>query len=246
MKNKGLTGSTLKWVAIIAMMIDHIGAVLVTHNALNAVAVINNLNFVPTETWLNWSIVNLAFRSIGRIAFPIFCFLLVQGFLHTHDVKKYAIRLGLFALLSEIPFDLAIARTPISSGYQNVFFTLFIGLLVLIGLQKFEKKIIPSFLVIVLGCIAAYLLRCDYSFTGVLVIAGFYQFRNQFWMCFLFVALILIMATIGELPALLAFFLIARYNGEKGKGPKYFFYAFYPIHLLLLYILSVLLPVFPI
>ena len=77
-------------------------------------------------------------RMIGRVAFPIFCFLLIQGFLHTHDVKKYAARLFAFALISELPFDLAF-KGKIDFSYQNVFFTLFIGLMTMIAFRWIEE-----------------------------------------------------------------------------------------------------------
>ena len=68
---------------------------------------------------------DMIMRAIGRISFPIFCFLLIEGFMHTHDVKKYALNLGIFALVSEIPFDLAFAGKPFYLDYQNVFCLLY-------------------------------------------------------------------------------------------------------------------------
>ena len=79
-------------------------------------------------------------RFAGRLAFPIFCFLLIEGFEHTHDVKKYALRLLSFCLISEITFDLLFNGKILESGYQNVFFTLFIGLMVMWGFQAEGKQ----------------------------------------------------------------------------------------------------------
>ena len=116
-KAVGLSGSTLKLIAIVTMFIDHLGV-------------------VAFETQIsNYMVPYYIMRLIGRLAFPIFCFLLVEGFFHTRDVKKYALRLLVFAFISEIPFDLAFNRQMFYWRHQNVFFTLFIGLLVIALLE---------------------------------------------------------------------------------------------------------------
>ncbi len=125
-RTRGITGNTLKIIAIVTMLIDHIG-----------VAIFENGMLKYQDNSLAWvSIANLVLRTIGRIAFPIFCFLLVEGFFHTRDIKKYGTRLFLFALISEIPFDLAVFDTWFYPGYQNVYFTLFIGLWVIYWYDK--------------------------------------------------------------------------------------------------------------
>ncbi|MBP3544518.1 MAG: hypothetical protein J6J86_09845, partial [Lachnospiraceae bacterium] len=129
---KGLAGSTLKIIAIITMFIDHIGAAIFENNEITMCVMAKG-----EHAYVIWGLADLVLRLIGRIAFPIFCFLLVEGFLHTRDVKKYALRLGAFCLISEIPFNLAFFGQPLYAGHQNVFFTLLIGLLVLIGLKHF-------------------------------------------------------------------------------------------------------------
>lgn len=112
-----MSGTTLKWIAVISMLIDHTAEVLINHNAALTDPI--------------WAQIYVLMRGIGRIAFPIYAFLLVEGFLHTRDVKKYLARMLTFAVVSEIPFDLAVFHTPFYWGYQNVFFTLFLGLLAL-------------------------------------------------------------------------------------------------------------------
>ena len=132
-----MTGNTgIKWyhseqlkvVAAASMLIDHIGAVLIE-------------NTVLYEN-VNWTIAAVICRLIGRIAFPLFCFLLVEGFIHTSNIKKYIARIGLFTLISEVPFDLALFGR-ITLYRQNVFFTLFIGLLMLLAVHKVEQRARP-------------------------------------------------------------------------------------------------------
>ena len=131
---KGLSGSTLKIIAVVTMLIDHIGAAILARMMMvNGLGGIDQSDTTAVMQWYSNNTtlfqVYQVMRSIGRIAFPIFCFLLVEGFEHTHDRKKYALRLGLFALISEIPFDLAFSSEVLEFQYQNVFFTLFIGML---------------------------------------------------------------------------------------------------------------------
>lgn len=213
----------LKMIAIITMLIDHIGAVLIPSN---------------TTAYL-------IFRSIGRLAFPIFAFLIVEGFYHTRDVKKYLTRLGIFALVSEIPFDLAFYG-DFYMGHQNIFFTLFLGLLLIMVMKdierRFPKNLITSnainTLLVISFCIIAFLLKTDYNFLGILLITAFYLFRGSKML--LVLSILLIFGTpIGDISILatLSMVFISLYNGKKGKGMKYFFYVFYPAHLLILFLI---------
>ena len=175
--------------------------------------------------------------AVGRIAFPIYCFLITEGFTHTHNAKKYALRLGVFALLSEIPFDLAFYHSWFYTGHQNVFFTLLLGLLAIMSIDYFEKRssgrwtgLAAAFCFVMLGDA----LRTDYGAFGVFFIVALYAFRGCGWLRTLTGCLLVA----WETPAPLAFIPIQMYNGKKGKGKqglKFFFYAVYPLHLLLLY-----------
>ena len=115
---RGISGSTLKLIAIITMLIDHTGATVILAITRHPAIIAD-----PARLAL-WRQVYSISRDIGRLAFPIFCFLLVEGFLHTHDIRKYAQRLFLFALVSEIPFDIALKTGWYDPGKQNVYFTL--------------------------------------------------------------------------------------------------------------------------
>ena len=232
-KKINLTGSHLKWIAIITMLIDHIGAALLEQGILSKMA--------EYDFWYRFDDV---LRAIGRLAFPLFCFLLVEGFQHTKNVKKYTLRLGLFALISEIPFDLAFNGKVLEASYQNVFFTLFLGFLILIGLRYFKEKL-PShivwlrFIVALTGIVLAACLRTDYGAFGVLLIFILYECCNSKKLqCIAGAVLMLFSSTTG----CLAFLPVWCYNGERGKQlPKYFFYAFYPVHLCLLYVLRIMI-----
>ena len=211
---------TLKWIAIITMFIDHTAAV-----------------FLPRSS-IYW----MPMRCIGRLAFPIFVFLLVEGFHHTSNVKKYLFRLGLFALISEIPFDLAFHGELLEFTAQNVFFTLFLGLLCIYLMSRLELWVgdQPALLYLLQVAVIAgtaglaYLLKTDYGYAGVILIVVFHLFRGKKvinTLCLLFVSGVLIgyinvLATFAMIP-------ISFYNGQKGKSMKYFFYVFYPAHLLL-------------
>ena len=131
----GISGSVLKWIAVITMAIDHMGAGFLESYVMNAWGG-SPIGNTFAGRWNEILSVDQILRYIGRPAFPIFCFLLVQGFLHTRDVKKYAIRLGIFALISEIPFDLALHIRPFHWQNQNVFFTLLLGLLAIWFMQS--------------------------------------------------------------------------------------------------------------
>ena len=173
-QSPSLTGSSLKKIAMITMLIDHIGAcvfergLLLVDETRNDAALFEMLR--NTDRIL---------RLIGRVSFPIFCFLLVEGFLHTHDRKKYALRLFLFALVSEIPFDLAIMGRLFDPVHQNVFFTLLIGLLAMMLCDYFRMQAQPvaQVLVLILAMVLAWALHTDYGYRGVLLIELLYIFR---------------------------------------------------------------------
>ena len=202
----------LKCIAIVSMALDHTGAVL-----------------YPSQIWL---------RCLGRIAFPIFCFLIVEGFFHTHDVRRYMGRLGVFALISKIPYDLAYRGVPLEYAHQNVFFTLLIGIGMMVLLERNREWPVKA-VILLLAMWLAVLIRSDYNFRGVLLIFVFYIFHESRWLAvtagafwnFLYQGVI-------QKYGLLSVFPLALYNGERGRKMKYFFYIFYPAHLLLLYGIS--------
>ena len=221
-----LSGTALKRIACLSMLLDHIGASLLENGLFK------QGSFWPGDVQLDGVL-----RLAGRLAFPIYCFLLVEGFVHTHNVKGYLGRLVLFGLLSEVPFDLAFFRTPFYPGAQNVYWTLALGVLAMAGLKRFEKENgLPGWqgLVWAGGCAAlALAANTDYHAIGVLIICTLYLTRaDRKRQCLVGAVLFLF-----ELTAPLAFVLVWFYNGQRGAcSPlqKKAFYWFYPVHLLVL------------
>ncbi len=228
-KTPGISGSTLKIIAIVIMLIDHFGAAVLERGILYTQVGLSNPELYADVRRLDHII-----RLIGRPAFPIFCFLLVEGFLHTRDSRKYALRLFLFALISEIPFDLAILGTPVTFVHQNVFFTLLIGLLVMMAADRFPKKFWIQLFIFALGLAAGELLHTDYDWRGVLLIEILYLLRfDRQYQCIAGA-----IAISWESTGPLAFLPVLAYNGERGISLKYFFYLFYPVHLLILWLIA--------
>lgn len=239
----GLTGKTLKLIAVISMLIDHTGVVLIENNLLYPATLEELYELYETSFYTFWWNIDFLMRTCGRIAFPIFCFLLVEGFCYTRNIRKYAGMLLLFAFISEIPFNLAVSRQMFDIGYQNVFFTLFLGTAMMFCLKRWADTLVKQAGIVILFCGLAILIRCDYDYIGMLLIAAFYLFRErkrertiitgvlaflESWVC------------LGS--AVLALIPIHFYNGERGKiRHKYWFYWFYPVHLLLLYLISIIL-----
>lgn len=240
----GLSGAALKYIAMISMVVDHIGAV-VLEQIVYCTGDAGRLTGIMTTDWgytLYW--MNQVCRAVGRIAFPVYCFLLVEGFIHTRDWRKYWLRLAAFALISEIPFGLAVWNTWIGRSH-NVYFELAVGILVLQGLKKCEGLRRPGrtagmVFAIVSGCLAALLLRADYDVDGILMISFIYLLRASRRNQALAGGGLALLESwrwnygAGALSALPIFL----YNGSKGKVRwKYAFYWFYPLHLLALFLI---------
>ncbi len=222
---RGFSGSTLKLIAVITMLIDHMG-----------LGVVGRLMMRKPYLYDIYA----AMRGVGRLAFPIYIFLLVEGVRNTRSIGKYTLRMGVFALISEIPFDLAFHAKALEFTYQNVFFTLFIGLLVIRALDGVAGIVNNKFIglllqaaVLAAGAAGAELIRADYGAKGILCIAVIYIFSYDRRLQLLTGC----MAFFWEWEAIFAFIPIAFYNGSRGIRLKYIFYIFYPLHLLLIYLL---------
>ena len=253
---KILYGDTLKIIACITMLLDHIAVGIIT-------PVINS-GIYDADTFSKLNAAHTILRAVGRNAFPIYCFLLVEGFTHTSSRLKYAIRLLLFGILSEPIYDITIKSQKayfninpievirINSTYigdsSNVFFTLFIGFITLLVIEKiqassFDKAFKWAMIFLYSACFAgaAGIIRCSYKGYGVILIIILYLLKTR-------PPLNLIggccMESYMEKTcfAIPAFVLIYFYNGQKSRNTshsklkKFIFYAFYPGHLLLIYL----------
>ena len=224
-----LPGSVLKYIAILTMLIDHTGATVIRE-------IVRRYSLLSDRAHYDlWAQIYSLSRSVGRLAFPIFCFLIVEGFVHTRNPRKYAIRLFLFSLISEIPFDRALKGAWFFPEKQNVYFTLLIGLLVLIGVSYFRDIPWAAAACAAAGMYAAHLLNTDYGFKGVFLILVLYLFRSYRF----YQGIAGACACTWEMPAPAAFLPVLFYNGKRGRQMKYFFYLFYPVHLMLLYFVKI-------
>lgn len=228
----GVSGSVLKTVAIVTMLIDHIAAFLYPQ-----------IPFL-TKTLFTLSIPNITtkavtpyyiMRSIGRIAFPLFCFLLVEGWKHSTNRFRYGLCLLIGAIVSEYPFDL-VHGGGLSFTHQNVFFTLFLGLIGLWLYDRFKDRRCLQAITLIALFVVTFFLRTDYSIKGVAFILLIYVVQTE----------LLVIGLVGcvllQLASFPAYLLMGLYNGKRGyiKGPvlKYAFYAFYPVHLTVIYLIQ--------
>ena len=326
-RKRGISGSTLKLIAIFTMLIDHTGATILEKTLM--ARGMSSMYSGDAQAMMQFYADNgllfgiyTTMRLIGRIAFPIFCFLLVEGFLHTRNVKKYAVRLALFAAISEIPFDLALFNKTLEFSHQNVFFTLLIGLLTLIGFKTLKEKVdntenkkswlpvlavlgavtiggyialamrsimsaltnsvsdlgfitsgatigiaiviaivftlialivyavmckktslqvaslrFADLFLLIIGMMVADLLRTDYSGFGVLTVAVIYGLRRSRFRSMLGGCITLTIMSMSEFTCFVNLIIIRFYNGTRGLNLKYIFYAFYPVHLFILYLI---------
>ena len=227
-----LSGAWLKLIAIISMLIDHVNKALIYPNLSSndgALTVLSNL-----------------FDIIGRIAFPLFCFLLVEGYFKTRSRKKYLFNLLLFGVISEVPFDMFTTASFFNMNWNNVMFTLALVLITIWMIDSLKEKMqnLPkalwyfvSVIILLIMCIAAMYLSLDYEHHAFLIGYFFYLFHD-----IPILAIPFGYASMYTQPwTLLGFGLTLTYNGERGKQNKMLNYWFYPVHLLILGILRLCL-----
>lgn len=246
-KRTWLTGAHIKWMAIVVMAIDHAAAVFLEPILMNTAAGSANYDYVKMISWIY-----MILRGIGRFAFPAFCFLLVEGFYHTHSKANYLRNLVIFSLISEVPFDLALYGKVWYWDHQNVFFTLAAGFAAIWIAEHFIAKSMKDdtnamlFRVIAVANVLGFALltefiNTDYGAVGVATVFVLYAMHNKPVMSALFAWMILGMTNILEFLSFPFIGAVHFYNGERGKQNKYFFYLFYPVHLLILAILKMII-----
>lgn len=218
----------IKIIAYISMLLDHI-------------------KYAIPETQ------NFATIYLGRVAFPLFAFLLTEGYVHTKNLKRYYIRLIIFAIISQLPFMLF--RTLVGDFWKlNILFTLLLGLMAINLYDKSKSKII-GIAGFVIFCSLGFILNVDYRWYGVLTIIIFYLFKNKkvlLTIAFLFVNFIYMLSSfnwninliessnyISLICMNIPIIFVLLYNGKLGKKFNYiFYYLIYPIHMILLFTIS--------
>lgn len=225
---KVLSGSSLKMIALITMIIDHIGAFLLSQAQFANEPIVSIGSHAITLYFI--------VRKIGRLAFPIYCFLITEGYLHTHDKKRYGLNLLIFALISEIPWNLEHSGHLLYSG-QNVFFTLFLGYLAICAYERFKDDRYKMFTCLFGLFALSILLRADYGSRGLGFILFLYIMRDRK----ILQAIVGSCFFSGAYAIIVAFLPINMYNGERGfiktKAAKYAFYIAYPLHIFILYLI---------
>lgn len=247
MKNRGLSQEGLKLIACVTMLLDHIGAIVVMACFENAVAANRGLLLDLYEV----------LRTVGRLAFPIYCFLLAEGAYYTRNPKQYGLRLLIGAILAEIPFDLAFFDR-LSWAHQSVMVTLLLGFTMLEVMKKCPNQV-TKLLTVLLIAVAANVLNTDYGANGILTIALFALTRElpnkgvwQFFglWCIFSPSHLMAVNWLGGFSvtiqewAVLALVPISMYSGQKhskSKTLQWAFYLFYPVHIALLALLEVLI-----
>ena len=223
-QSKGLDGGTLKLIAAALMLTDHVGAIL-----------------LPQV---------LILRCIGRLAFPVFAFSVAEGYTHTRDFRKYVLRMAVWAVVSEAPFNLENGLI-FDLTRQNVLWTFCLALLTLRGLDRLRREpgaigYAGAALALAAGFAAGELLHVDYGGWGVLLVTLFYltrEVRNRWAIQLVGLALFCWFCSAWrlEMLAMLSLIPLYLYNGERGfsnKALQYGFYAFYPVHILILSVLA--------
>lgn len=230
MTKRPLPQEGLKFLACAIMLLDHIGATLIPWGTL---------------------------RIIGRLAFPIFCFLLAEGAHYTRSPRNYLLRLGIGAILSELPFDLALFGSW-SWQHQSVMVTLLLGAMALLAMKQMTQPLLKILVLLLFACLADFM-NTDYGGAGVLMIAlfGLTRERKYGWVIQLLGMYLIcrwiipggVVWFIGryvfiEIFAILALIPIWLYSGKKStssRAVQWAFYLFYPVHLWILYLISILL-----
>lgn len=225
-KYQVLDGTMLKMIALVSMLVDHVGDM-----------------FFPEVMWM---------RMIGRLSMPLFSFCIAEGYAHTRNPQRYLLRMGMFALVSEIPFDLAFGG-KIGLDHQNIMFTFMLSIIAIMLFDKISgekntetdkypvSRLILATLSVALIALLSLITKADYTVFAVLGVFLFYVLRHKHHLvrCSIGVAFLAITRTVGYYSTTcFSFIPLAMYNGRRGKGMKWLFYAFYPVHLLILYILK--------
>ena len=226
-------GAQLKYMAFLSMLLDHVNNSMITPYLDGKGLLLHVSNLLSI---------------LGRVAFPLFMFFLVEGFFKTRSRKKYLINLLIFGILSEVPFDLFTSRELFNKNWNNIMFTLALSLITIWIVDEMKGRLVKksktlwygaSVLVVAVMCAVAMFFSLDYDYHAIIVAYLFYIFHEKP----LYGAALGYLSIIKELYSVLGFAATLTYNGERGKQYKWLNYAFYPVHLLILGLLRVALKI---
>lgn len=219
------SGAQLKYLAFISMLIDHVNNAIVT-------PMLDGGGFLLYLSNI--------FSILGRIAFPIFIFFIVEGFFKTSNRKKYLITLLIFGVISEVPFDMFTSKTFFDPHWNNIMFTLALCLITIWIIDSIKNKLdnkvlwyVISIIIVILFGFLAMQLSLDYDYHAIVVAYLFYIFYDKP----ILGAGLGYLSIIKELYSFLGFGMTLTYNGERGRQYKWLNYFFYPVHILILGIL---------
>lgn len=219
------SGAQLKYLAFISMLIDHVNNAIVT-------PMLDGGGFLLYLSNI--------FSILGRIAFPIFIFFIVEGFFKTSNRKKYLITLLIFGVISEVPFDMFTSKTFFDPHWNNMMFTLALCLITIWIIDSIKNKLdnkvlwyVISIIIVILFGFLAMQLSLDYDYHAIVVAYLFYIFYDKPMLG----AGLGYLSIIKELYSFLGFGMTLTYNGERGRQYKWLNYFFYPVHILILGIL---------
>lgn len=219
------SGAQLKYLAFISMLIDHVNNAIVT-------PMLDGGGFLLYLSNI--------FSILGRIAFPIFIFFIVEGFFKTSNRKKYLITLLIFGVISEVPFDMFTSKTFFDPHWNNMMFTLALCLITIWIIDSIKNKLdnkvlwyVISIIIVILFGFLAMQLSLDYDYHAIVVAYFFYIFYDKP----ILGAGLGYLSIIKELYSFLGFGMTLTYNGERGRQYKWLNYFFYPVHILILGIL---------
>lgn len=244
-----LDNGKLRIIAMCAMFLDHFAFMIIGNGILYGYKAEVYNAALQTELGQKWYIIYLILRSVGRIAFPMFCFLLVEGFVHTKNLFKYLVRLFMLAIISEIPFDLMCGNCLIYLDKQNVIFTFILALLMLFLIKKIANlyyiyRAILTLIIVGLSCVIAHLCKLDHDYPAIILIFLMYNFYTDKNMKILFTGIMSFFMSFVETGSFryygvgaLCVLPLYIYNGKIGSLSKHktFYYLFYPLHMIILY-----------
>lgn len=215
-----LSGAQLKYIAFLSMLIDHVNKALIYPN-LNGGMLLH---------------ISDLFDILGRIAFPLFAFFIVEGYFKTRNRKKYLLNLLIFGVISEVPFDMFTSSTFFNPRFNNVMFSLALCLITIWIIDVLKTKMprilwyFISLIIVAVMCLVAMFLAVDYDYHAIIIVYLLYVLYNKPVLS----VILGYLSIIKELWAFLGFGFILIYNGERGKQSKILNYCFYPVHLLIL------------